>query len=174
MMRWVAYVTPRRLIIVLAFTLAAACLWPLVLVFHWFGINIATLERMARTNSLGFVPFPAFVMFLRPALAAMGALAALRAAILVLTSPPPRAFDILRRTAIWQASLVLGILLIGPAIDGALARMVPLFEDRYTPGAIIAANFTTLQTEASAAILRPLVAIAVGSAVLAVVARRGQ
>lgn len=162
-----------RVILVLATALAAACLWPLVLVFQWFGVNVATLERMARTDPLGFRVFPAFVMFVRPILAAVAALSAIRAAVLVVTSHPQRAFGILRTAAVVQASLALAFFLTGPPIDRTLARMVPLFEDRRTPGALIAPDFTTQHTAASAAILPPLVAIAVGSAVVAMIARRG-
>lgn len=163
-----------RVILVLATALAAACLWPLVLVFQWFGVNIATLERMARTDPLGFRVFPAFVMFVRPILAAVAALSAIRAAVLVVTSHPQRAVGILRTAAVVQASLALAIFLTGPPIEGTLARMVPLFEDRRTPGALVAPDFTMQQTAASATILPPLLAIAVGSAVVAMIARRGQ
>jgi hypothetical protein len=163
---------PPRVLVVLATVLAVACLWPLFLVFQWFGVNVATMERMTRTDPLGFRAFPAIVMFLRPTLAALAALTALRAGILVITSPPQRAFAILMRAAIVQGALVLATILTGPAIDRTLARMVPLFEDRQTPGAIIAADFTRMQVEASATILPSLITIAVVCAVVAVMNRR--
>ena len=166
---------PPRALVVLATILAAASLWPLFLVFQWFGVNIATLERMTRTDPLGFRVFPAFVMFLRPTLAAVAALSSLRAAVLVVTHPQ-RARAILLASTVVQAVLALAIFLTGPAINRTLAGMVPLFEDRQTPGAIIAADFTRMQAEASAAILPPLVAIALVCAVVAVLNRstRGQ
>ena len=161
-----------RLLFVLATALAAASLWPLMLAFQWFGVNAATLERMARTDPLGFRAFPAFVMFLRPTLAALAALWALRAGVLVVMSHPQRAVGILLVAAVVQASLALAIFLTGPPINRTLARMLPLFEDRQTPGALIAPDFTILQRTASDAILPPLVAIAVGCAVVAMIARR--
>jgi hypothetical protein len=162
---------PPRVLVGLATIVAAACLWPLFLVFQWFGVNIATLERMTRTDPLGFRVFPAFVMFLRPTLAAAAALSALRAAVLVITHPQ-RSRAILLPAAIVQAVLALAIVLTGPAIDRTLADMLPLFEDRQTPGAIIAADFTRMQAEASAAILLPLVAIAAACALAAFMTRR--
>ena len=155
----------------MASILAAACIWPLFLVFQWFGVNVATLERLTRTDPAGFRVFPAFVMFVRPALAAVAALSAFRGAVLVITSPPQRASGILLPSAVLQAALALVILLTGPTIDRTLAGMLPFFEDRQTPGAIIAADFTTLQAEASASILPPLVAIAVACGVFAILTR---
>jgi hypothetical protein len=149
-----------RLLAGLAAILAVACLWPFFLVFQWFGVNIATMERMTRTDPLGFTLAAALVMFLRPTLAALATLIALRASILAITSPPHRAFRILLPAAIVQVSLVLVILLTGAAIDRSLAQLVPRFEDRQTPGAIIAADFTKMQAQASAGIVPPLLAIA--------------
>ena len=163
-----------RLLVVLATLLAVACLWPLLLVFQWFGVNVATMERMTRTDPLGFRVFPAFVMFVRPALATLATLSALRAGILVITSQPQRASGILIRAAIVQALLVLAIFFTGPPIDRTLAGMVPRFVDRQTPGAIIAADFTVMQAQAFSAIWPPLVAIAVSCAVIAAMARRGR
>ena len=171
-MRMVTSLMPPRVLFVLATIVTAACLWPLFLVFQWFGVNIATLERMTRTDPLGFSVFSAFVMFLRPTLAAVAVLSALRAAVRVITSHPQRARAILMPATVVQAVLVLAIFLTGPAIDRTLARMVPLFEDRQTPGAIIAADFTRMQAEASAAILPPLVAIAAACALAAFMTRR--
>ena len=163
-----------RVVAALATVLAAACLWPLFLAFQWFGVNVATLERLTRTDPLGFRVFPAFVMFARPTLAGLAALSALRAAILVIASPPQRASAILLRSAIVQASLMLVIFLTGPTIDRTLAAMLPLFEDRRTPGAIVVADFTRMQAEASHDILVPLVVIAVGCGGLAMLTRRWQ
>ena len=162
---------PPRVLFVLATIVAAACLWPLFLVFQWFGVNIATLERMTRTDPLGFSVFPAFVMFLRPTLAAVAAFR--RFAPPYSSSPhPQRARAILLPATVVQAVLALAIFLTGPAIDRTLTGMVPLFEDRQTPGAIIAADFTRMQAEASAAILPPLVAIAAACALAAFMTRR--
>ena len=74
-------------------------------------------------------------------------------------------------SAIVQASLALMIFLGGPAIDRSLVAMLPLFEDRRTPGAIVAADFTRMQAEASASILPPLVAIAVACGVFGMLMR---
>ena len=160
-----------RVVAALAAVLAAACLWPLFLVFQWFGVNVATLERLTRSDPLGFRVFPAFVMFARPTLAGLAALWALRATILVISSPPQRASAILLPSAIVQASLALVIFFTGPTIDRTLAAMLPLFEDRRTPGAIVVADFTRMQAEASHDILVPLVAIAVGCGCLAMLTR---
>jgi hypothetical protein len=161
-----------RLLVVLAITLGAACLWPLVLVFQWVGVNVATLERMGRTDPRGFDVFTAFVMFLQPTLAALAAVSALRAAVIAAISPPQRASRILLPAAAVQAGLVLVIAITTPPIHRTLARMVPLFEDRQTPGALIAPDFTMLQAAAAAAILPPLIAIALGCAVVALLSRR--
>ena len=163
---------PPRLLVVLAITLGAVCLWPLVLVFQWVGVNVATLERMARTDPRGFDLFAAFVMFVQPTLAALAAVSALRAAVLAAISPPQRASRILLPAAAVQAGIVLVIVITASPIHRTLARMVPLFQDRHTPGALIAPDFTMLQTAAAAEILPPLIAIAVGCAVLALLNRQ--
>jgi hypothetical protein len=154
-----------------AAVLAAACLWPLFLVFQWFGLNVATLERLTRTDPLGFRVYPALVMFLRPTLAGLAALSALHAAVLVITSPPQRASRILLPSTIVQGALVLIVFLAGPTIDRTLSTMIPLFEDRRTPGAIVAADFTRMQAEASGSILLPLIAIAVACGVFGMLTR---
>ena len=156
----------------LAITLGAACLWPLVLVFQWVGVNVATLERMARTDPRGFNLFSASVMFLQPILAAVAAFSALRAAVLAAISSPHRASRVLLAAAAVQAGLVLVIVITARPIHRTLARMVPLFEDRQTPGALIAPDFTMLQSAATTDILLPLIAIALGCAVLALLNRQ--
>src|SRR5262245_51674785 len=133
-----------RLLVALAIALAVACLWPLVLVFQWFGVNVATLERLARTDPRGFNVVSALVMFVQPTLAALAALSALRAGVHVATSHPQRAAGFLLPAAVVQAALVLTIVLTASPINRTLARMVPLFEDRYTPGALVAPDFTSL------------------------------
>jgi hypothetical protein len=160
-----------RVVAALAAILAAASVWPLVLVFQWVGVNVATLERLTRTDPLGFRVVPAIVMFLRPTLAGLAAVSAFRAAVHVISAPPQRAFGILLPSAVTQAVLTLVILLTGPAIDRTLQELVPRFEDRQTPGAIVAADFTRMQAEASVDIMVPLVAVAIGCAVLAMLTR---
>jgi hypothetical protein len=149
-----------------------ASLWPLAAVFNWFGVSIATLEQMSRTDPLGFRVFPALLMFARPALAGVTALLTPWAAIRVVTWHPTFAFGILIKTAIAQALLTVALAMTAAPVNAVLARLVPMFADRRTPGAIVSpAHFVLLQEAASDSILSPLLAIAVACAGLAVAAR---
>jgi hypothetical protein len=164
-----------RLLFVLATALAAACLWPLVLVFQWFGVNVATLEWMARTDALGLRVFPAFLMFVRPTLGLAAALTIPYASFLVLTSPPQRASGILMKAAVLQGGLAVLIGVTAPRVNATLGQMVPSFADRRVPTFLVAPrDFIALQNEVSGAILPPLAAIALCCAVVAVLARRAQ
>lgn len=163
----------RQLFTLLAAALAAAALWPLAAVFHWFGVNVATLEQMGRTDPMGFRVFPAFLMFVRPTLAAAAALVIVSAAVRVMTSHPQRAFGILMRAAVAQGLLATAIAATGTPVNATLAHMLPMFADRRTPGALVApGHFVALQEAAAAAILPWLFGIAVGSALLAALARQ--
>ena len=158
----------------LAIALAVASLWPLSGVFNWLGVNVATLEQLSRTDPQGFRIFPAVLMFVRPILAGIAAVLMPFAAFRVATSHPQFAFAILIRTAAFQAALAIALAVSAAPVNAMLARLLPMFTDRLTPGAIVSpAHFVVLQQAASRSMPAVLAAIAVACAMVAVLARTG-
>lgn len=157
---------------VLAFALTLLALWPLAGVFHWFGVNIATIEQLGRNDPAGFRIAPAILMFVRPLLAAAGAVWSLSAAVRVVTSPPMRAPEILLRTAGAQALLGFMLVVLEAPLAAMLSRMLPMVADRQTPGAFVSpGHYIRLQEAAAAPITPWLFVIAAGSAALGIAAR---
>ena len=156
----------------LAVALALASLWPLAGVFHWFGVNIATLEQLGRNDPMGFRIVPAALMFLRPSLAGAAALWSVAAAVRVVTAPPLRAPETLMKTATAQGLIAIGIAVLEGPLNEALSRMLPMLADRRTPGAFVTpGHFLGLQEAASAPVVPWLFGLAVGSAALGFAAR---
>jgi hypothetical protein len=156
----------------LAMGLAAAALWPLAAVFNWFGVNVATLEQMSRSDPAGFRFLPATLLFARPIVAVAATLAMPVVAVRVVTSRPQLAVQILVKGAITQTALVLVLALGGPPINSTLARLMPMYPNRHTPGALVTAgHFVNLQEAAAASVLPWLAGIAAACALLAVLAR---
>jgi hypothetical protein len=156
----------------LALCLATASLWPLAAVFNWFGVNVATLEQMGRTDPLGFRVLPAFLMFLRPVIAGAAALSMPFAAVKVVTSRPPFAVRILLKAAITQAVLVLALVITGGPVNTTLSQLMPMFADRRTPGALVSpGHFVALQETAAAAVIPSLAGIAAACGLLGMLAR---
>jgi hypothetical protein len=120
-----------------AILLAVIALWPLAGAFHWFGVNVATVEQMSRTDPLGLRVFPAALMFLRPTLAAIAALTAVHITWRVLTSHPLRAPRTFINGAGTLVLFAVTLLLTGPAVNSTLTRLLPMFENRRTPGALV-------------------------------------
>ena len=144
----------------LALCLATASLWPLAAVFNWFGVNVATLEQMGRTDPLGFRVLPAFLMFARPVIAGAAALSM------------PFAVRILLKAAITQMVLVVALVITGGPVNTTLARLMPMFADRRTPGALVSpGHFVALQETAAAAVIPWLAGIAVACGLLGLLAR---
>lgn len=158
----------------LAILLTIAAFSPLIGAFHWFGVNIATLEQLSRTDPFGLRLFPSALMFARPAIAAIAALATIYAAWIVGGSHPLRASRTLLNAAGTQALLALILMVSGPPVNGALTRLLPMFEDHRTPGAIVRpGHFVLLQEAAGGSIVRQLFGIAAGCVCAAIVARPG-
>jgi hypothetical protein len=157
----------------MAACLGAAAIWPLVAVSNWLGVNVGTLEQLARSDPGGFRPLPALLLFVRPALAGAAALLAPLAAIRVFRSPPPSTPGILMRAALIQLGLVLTFAAARVPVHAALADWVPMAADRQTPGAYVApAHYISLQEAAERATLPPLAALALGVGALAITASR--
>ena len=159
--------------IALAILLGVAAFWPLTAAFQWFGVNIATLEQLSRTDPFGLRVFPAALMFLRPGIAVIAAVSALYAAWNAGTMPSGRASRTFLIAAMTQALLAFTLLVSGPAVNDILTRRLPMFEDHRTPGAVVRpSHFVLLQDAASQPIVRELCGIALACAVAAVVTRR--
>ena len=159
-----------RVLLSLAVALALAAVWPLVAVFNWFGVNVATLEQLGRTT--GFRFFPSVLMFARPALAAAAALVIVFAAVRVISSHPRRAFAVLLKAAIAEALLAIAIAVSAAPVNAALSRMLPMLADPRTPGALVApGHFVTLQDVAAESILPVLFGLALASGALALFSR---
>jgi hypothetical protein len=113
-------------------------------------------------------------MFVRPALATAAALIVIFAAVRAIAQPR-RAFAILVKAAIAEALLTIAIAVTDTPVNTALGRMLPMFADRWTPGALVTpGHFVTLQEAASGVILPWLVGIALASGVLAVFSRHAK
>ncbi len=155
----------------LASALALAALWPLAGVFHWFGVNVATLEQLGRNDPMGFRIVPAILLFVRPSLAAAAALWSMSAAVRVVTAPL-QARETLMKTATAQGLVAVAVAALELPLHSALSRMLPMVADRHTPGAFVTpGHFLRLQDAASAPVVPWLFVIAVGSAVLGLAAR---
>jgi hypothetical protein len=155
-----------------AILLALIALWPLIGAFHWFGVNVATLEQMSRTDPFGVRAFPAALMFLRPAVAAIAALTAIRTAWSVTTAHPSRAARTFINAAGTQVLFALTLFLTGPPVNSTLTRLLPMFENRQTPGAFVRpGHFVVLQHSAGTAIVLQLFGLALASAAAFVVVR---
>jgi hypothetical protein len=156
----------------LAVALALASLWPLAGVFHWFGVNIATLEQLGRNDPMGFRILPAALMFLRPSLAAAASLWSVAAAVRVVTAPPLRAPEALIKTATAQGLIAIALAVLEGPLNSMLSQMLPMFADRRTPGAFVTpGHFVGLQEAAAAPVVPWLFAIGLGSAALGIAAR---
>ena len=157
----------------LAILLGVTAFWPLVGAFQWFGVNIATLEQLSRTDPFGLRILPSALMFLRPGVAAIAAISALHSAWTAGASRPTRAARTFVKTAVAQALFAAILVVSGPSVNDTLTRQLPMFEDHRTPGAVVRpGHFVLLQDAASRSIVRELVGIALGSALAAVVTRR--
>lgn len=160
------------LVRVLAVGLAIAAFWPLIGAFAWFGVNIATLEQLSRADPFGLRIFPAALMFVQPAVAAIAAISVLCAAWIVGASHPLRASRAFLNIAGTQALVAVILIISGPPINGTLTRLLPMFENRRTPGALVQpGHFVLLQTAARNSIVRQLFGIAVGCMAAALIAR---
>jgi hypothetical protein len=127
---------------------------------------------MSRTDPAGFRLLPALLLFAQPIVAAAATLWMTATAVKVVTSRPQSTFHILLRGAITQTALVLLLALSGPPINGTLARLMPMYPNRHTPGALVSAgHFVRLQEAAAASVLPWLAGIAAACALLAVLAR---
>ncbi len=164
--------TSAALVRILAAGLAIAALWPLVGAFHWFGVNVATLEQMSRTDPFGLRVFPAALMFLRPTVAVIAALLGIHTAWTVATSHPLRAARMFINGAGIQALFALALLLSGPPVNSTLARLLPMFENRRTPGAFVRPDhFVFLQQSAGTSIVQQLFGVALACLVAHLVVR---
>jgi hypothetical protein len=153
--------------------LGMAAFWPLFNAFQWFGVNIATLEQLSRTDPFGLRILPAALMFLRPAVAAIAAVIALYTAWSVAASSTLRPSRVFLTLALTQAVFGLILVVSGPSVNATLTRQLPMFEDHRTPGAVVRpSHFVPLQEAASRSIVRELFGIALGCAVAAVLVRR--
>jgi hypothetical protein len=158
--------------VLLAIALAAAAFGPLVGAAQWLGVNIATLEQLSRTDPFGLRIFPAALMFVRPAIAALAGFSVLYGAWVIGTSHPLRAARTFLNVAGTQALFAVILIVSGPPINGTLTRLLPMFEDHRTPGAIVRpGHFVLLQNTASNSIVRQLFAIAAGCLLVAMIAR---
>lgn len=159
------------IVIVLAIALAAAAFGPLVGAAQWLGVNIATLEQLSRTDPFGLRIFPAALMFVRPAIAALAAASVLYGAWAIGTHPlhASRTFlNVAGTQALFAAILIVS----GPPINGTLTRLLPMFEDHRTPGAIVRpGHFVLLQNTASNSIVWQLSGVAAGCVLAALIAR---
>jgi hypothetical protein len=156
-----------------AILLAVIALWPLAGAFHWFGVNVATVEQMSRTDPLGLRVFPAALMFLRPTLAAIAALTAVHITWRVLTSHPLRAPRTFINGAGTLVLFAVTLLLTGPAVNSTLTRLLPMFENRRTPGALVRpGHFVVLQQTAGSAIVLQLFGLALACAVAYLLVRQ--
>jgi hypothetical protein len=145
--------------------LALIAVWPLTAAFHWFGVNVATVEQMSRTDPLGLRVFPAALMFLRPTLAAIAALTAIHTAWFALASPPMRASRTFINGAGTQVLFALTLLLTGPPVNSTLARLLPMFENHRTPGAFVRpGHFVLLQQSTGTDIVLQLFGLALACA----------
>ena len=157
----------------LAILLGVTAFWPLVGAFQWFGVNIATLEQLSRTDPFGLRILPAALMFLRPGVAAIAAVSALYSAWKAGTSRPARSARIFMKSAVAQAVFAGVLLVSGPSLNDTLTRQLPMFEDHRTPGAVVRpSHFILLQDAASRSIVLELFGIALGSALAAAVTAR--
>lgn len=161
-------------VIFLAIALGISAFWPLIGAFHWFGVNIATLEQLSRTDPFGLRLFPAALMFVRPAVAAIAGLSAVYAAWIIAASHPLRAARTFRNVAGTEVLFALILMVSGPPVNGTLTRLLPMFEDHRTPGAVVRpSHFVLLQQAAGGSIVRQLFGIALGCAVAASIVRLG-
>lgn len=156
-----------------AIALGIIAFWPLIGAFQWFGMNIATLEQLSRTDPFGLRIFPAALMFVRPAIAAIAGLSAVYAAWIIATSHPLRASRTFLNVAGTQVLFALILMVSGPPVNATLTRLLPMFEDHRTPGAVVRpGHFVLLQHAASGSIVRQLFGIALGCLLGALIARR--
>jgi hypothetical protein len=164
--------TSAALVRILAAGLALAALWPLVGAFHWFGVNVATLEQMSRIDPFGLRVFPAALMFLRPTVALIAALLGIHSAWTVATSHPLRAARTFINGAGTQALFALTLLLSGPPVNSTLTRLLPMFENRRTPGAFVRPDhFVFLQQDAGSSIVQQLFGVALACLVAHLIVR---
>jgi hypothetical protein len=161
----------RPIVILLAIALGAGAFAPLVGAAQWFGVNIATLEQLSRTDPFGLRIFPAALMFVRPAIAALAAVSVLYGAWVIGTRPLRVARTFLN-VAATQALFAAILIVSGPPINGTLTRLLPMFEDHRTPGAVVRpGHFVLLQNAASNPIVWQLFDIAAGCILGAAIAR---
>lgn len=162
----------RQLVLFLLVVLVAVALWPLAVVYDWFMGNYPVLQTLSRNDLFGFSLFPQFLLSVRPLLAAAAALSCSWASFLVVTSHPQRAYAILVRTALGLGAAVLAIALLGPLTSASLAWMLPTFGGigpGEPPGTV--SQIIARQNGAAVNVMVPLLGIAMGFGVLAVLSR---
>jgi hypothetical protein len=169
---WAQARPTRHLVVLLVLLLAVAALWPLTFAFDWFMGNYSVLQTLSSNDLFGFSLFPQFLLSVRPLLAAAAALSCSWASFLVLTSHPQRAYAILVRTALGLGAAVLAIGLLGPLTSASLAWMLPTFGGiglGEPPGTV--SQIIARQNGVAVTVMVPLLGIAMGFGVLAVLSR---
>jgi hypothetical protein len=144
----------RQLVLFLLGVLVAVSLWPLAAVADWF----MSVRRFPDAFGFTYV-----VLSLRPIVAAAAALSCPIVLVLVVTSHPQLAFDILIKAAFRVGLVALGILLLTPLINGFLAGT--------TEPSVPVAETIARENAAALSAIVPLVGIAIAFAVIAALSR---
>jgi hypothetical protein len=145
---------------VLAGILAMAALWPIHIAGNWIGGDFAIAKRMLRGDSMGFSIFPDLLMFARPTLAMLGALAGPFASYLVIRSAPAEAFGILAKAAVAQGAVAAVLYITERSTNGVLGWMLLAFENPRRADAIRSVDVIALQTASAGSFLLPLIVVA--------------
>ena len=145
---------------VLAGILAMAALWPIQIAGNWIGGDFAIAKRMLRGDPMGFSIFPDLLMFARPTLALLGALAGPFASYLVVRSAPAEAFGILAKAAVAQGAVAAVLYITERSTNGVLGWMLLAFENPRRADAIRSVDVIALQTASAGSFLLPLIVVA--------------
>jgi len=155
---------------ILAGVLALAALWPIQIAFAWISGDLAIAQRMLRGDPMGFSMVPDLLMFARPTLALLGALAGPFASYLVIRSTAADAFAILAKGALAQGAVALVLYISERSTNGVLGWMLQGWENPRKADAIRSVDVIALQTASAASFMLPLIVVAFCYAIAAVVA----